>query len=206
MTKRADQSNSRFNPQCTSKIQEHRRRSRSKRREPRYKAERRVDYKRQRWRGKRRSSRLSRPKPFLPPIAHPFIHPSTSQQPTNLIMRIQPLRLIARLPVQRPFLAPSLFPSAIRMSSSSASSASTSTFISAGEDVPTVQRAVESLIANGWGLDDEKMGIKKTYYFKGYFKAVVSFSLSSTGRQVNNGRPIETNDNGSSEFPEHDCG
>lgn len=66
-------------------------------------------------------------------------------------------------------------------SSSSTAAASASTLISAGEDVPTVQRAVEALIANGWGLDDEKMGIKKTYYFKGYFKAVVSFRVRSMG-------------------------
>lgn len=86
----------------------------------------------------------------------------------TITMRTQALRLVPRLPVQRP-----LTPSLIRMSSRSTSTMEPQ--FSAGEDLPTVQRGVESLITNGWGYDDEKMGIKKRYYFKGYFKAVVSF-------------------------------
>ncbi|RJE17864.1 hypothetical protein PHISCL_09798 [Aspergillus sclerotialis] len=52
---------------------------------------------------------------------------------------------------------------------------------SAGEDVSTVQRALESLITKGWGLDEEKMGVKKTFYFKSYFKTVVSYLSSFVG-------------------------
>lgn len=45
-----------------------------------------------------------------------------------------------------------------------------------GEDEPVVQRGVESLMGQGWGLDEEGMGMKKTYYFKSYFKAIVSLA------------------------------
>lgn len=55
------------------------------------------------------------------------------------------------------------------------STSATEPRLSAGEDVPTIQRAVESLMTKGWGLDEEKMGVKKTFYFKSYFKAVVSY-------------------------------
>jgi hypothetical protein len=48
---------------------------------------------------------------------------------------------------------------------------------SAGEDEATVQRGVESLTGVGWGLDSERMGVQKTYYFRSYFKAIVSLSF-----------------------------
>ncbi|RMJ20814.1 pterin-4-alpha-carbinolamine dehydratase [Aspergillus sp. HF37] len=43
---------------------------------------------------------------------------------------------------------------------------------SAGEDEATVQRGVEALTGAGWGLDSERMGVQKTYYFRSYFKAI----------------------------------
>lgn len=50
---------------------------------------------------------------------------------------------------------------------------------SAGEDEATVQRGVEALTGAGWGLDSERMGVQKTYYFRSYFKAIVSLFVFS---------------------------
>lgn len=66
---------------------------------------------------------------------------------------------------------------------------------SAGEDEATVQRGVEALTGAGWGLDSERMGVQKTYYFRSYFKAIVSLSfyLKATGLTK-------------AELRQHDCG
>lgn len=34
---------------------------------------------------------------------------------------------------------------------------------------------LNELQGQGWGLDEERIGIKKTFYFRSYFKAVVGF-------------------------------
>lgn len=44
-----------------------------------------------------------------------------------------------------------------------------------GEDLGQLESDVKSLVEDqGWVVDEEGIGLKKTYYFKGYFKAVVS--------------------------------
>lgn len=78
-----------------------------------------------------------------------------------MIIRTQTLQLARRLST----------PSVIRMSSTFPSDLKPR--FSPGEDVSQVERGVESLMIKGWGLDEERMGVKKTYYFKSYFKAVV---------------------------------
>lgn len=40
-----------------------------------------------------------------------------------------------------------------------------------------LQPELNSLLEQGWALDEDGMGVKKTYYFKTYFKAVVCSSL-----------------------------
>lgn len=55
--------------------------------------------------------------------------------------------------------------------------------ISQGEDAEQVQGGLERLLENGWVLDGERMGIKKTFYFRSYFKAVVGFVLTVVLRE-----------------------
>lgn len=42
-----------------------------------------------------------------------------------------------------------------------------------GEDVRQLSSEVKALVDNGWRIDEEGVGVKKAFYFKGYFKAVV---------------------------------
>lgn len=42
-----------------------------------------------------------------------------------------------------------------------------------GEDTEHVTAGLNSLRQRGWQLDNEGIGITKTFYFKTYFKAVV---------------------------------
>lgn len=63
---------------------------------------------------------------------------------------------------------------------------------SAGEDEATVQRGVEALTGAGWGLDSERMGVQKTYYFRSYFKAIVRLSFLSESDCANQGRASST--------------
>lgn len=42
-----------------------------------------------------------------------------------------------------------------------------------GEDTEQVTAGLNSLRQRGWQLDNEGIGITKTFYFKTYFKAVV---------------------------------
>lgn len=44
-----------------------------------------------------------------------------------------------------------------------------------GEDATQLESDVKSLVENGWMVDEEGVGVKKTFYFRGYFKAVVCF-------------------------------
>lgn len=44
-----------------------------------------------------------------------------------------------------------------------------------GIDAEQVRPLVDALLEKGWKLDDDGMGVLKTYYFKTYFKAVVCF-------------------------------
>ncbi|KAE8328166.1 transcriptional coactivator/pterin dehydratase [Aspergillus sergii] len=41
-----------------------------------------------------------------------------------------------------------------------------------GMDKDQLQPELNSLLEQGWALDEDGMGVKKTYYFKTYFKAV----------------------------------
>lgn len=42
-----------------------------------------------------------------------------------------------------------------------------------GADTSDTRAGLDAIIQRGWALDEEGMGIKKTFYFKSYFKAVV---------------------------------
>jgi hypothetical protein len=46
-----------------------------------------------------------------------------------------------------------------------------------GIDPERLRPSLNALQSNGWTLDEDKIGIKKTFYFKSYFKAVVCFSI-----------------------------
>lgn len=65
---------------------------------------------------------------------------------------------------------------AIRMASSSSGPPAPIRF-SEGEDTEEVTAGVNALRQQGWQLNEDGMGLTKTYYFKSYFKAVVSFFL-----------------------------
>lgn len=67
---------------------------------------------------------------------------------------------------------------------------------SAGEDEATVQRGVESLTGAGWGLDSERMGVQKTYYFRSYFKAIVSLSFFLSDSDWANQAELRQHDRG----------
>ncbi|KAE8376423.1 transcriptional coactivator/pterin dehydratase [Aspergillus bertholletiae] len=41
-----------------------------------------------------------------------------------------------------------------------------------GMDKSQLQPELDSLVEQGWALDEDGLGVKKTYYFKTYFKAV----------------------------------
>ena len=45
--------------------------------------------------------------------------------------------------------------------------------ISEGQDETNLIAEAKALAENGWALDNEEMGVKKTYYFKTYTKALV---------------------------------
>jgi hypothetical protein len=53
--------------------------------------------------------------------------------------------------------------------------------ISPGENAEEVRGGLEALRKQGWVLDGEGMGIQKTFYFRTYFKAVVSFAVLLEG-------------------------
>lgn len=45
--------------------------------------------------------------------------------------------------------------------------------LSEGQEESRVIAEAKALLENGWILDDEEVGVKKTYYFKTYIKALV---------------------------------
>lgn len=45
--------------------------------------------------------------------------------------------------------------------------------ITEGQDESKVMAEAKALLDSGWTLDEEEMGVKKTYYFKTYTKALV---------------------------------
>ena len=45
--------------------------------------------------------------------------------------------------------------------------------VSEGQDTRKVIAETNVLLGKGWALDDEEMGIKRTFYFKTYTKALV---------------------------------
>ena len=49
--------------------------------------------------------------------------------------------------------------------------------ISQGNDDNRVMAEAKALIENGWILDDEAMGVKKTFHFKTYTKSLVREGL-----------------------------
>lgn len=44
---------------------------------------------------------------------------------------------------------------------------------SAGVDKDQLTGKVEALLRNNWTLDEDRMGLQKTYYFKTYTKCMV---------------------------------
>jgi 4a-hydroxytetrahydrobiopterin dehydratase len=44
-----------------------------------------------------------------------------------------------------------------------------------GINLEQLRPLLNELQDQGWSLDEEKIGIKKTFYFRSYFKAVVGF-------------------------------
>ncbi len=46
--------------------------------------------------------------------------------------------------------------------------------LSEGQDEQTLIAEANALAEKGWDLDDQKMGVQKTYHFKTYTKALVS--------------------------------
>jgi 4a-hydroxytetrahydrobiopterin dehydratase len=47
--------------------------------------------------------------------------------------------------------------------------------ISEGEDQEEVKAELKGLINDGWELDEEQRGVKKTYHFKTYTKVLVGY-------------------------------
>ena len=45
--------------------------------------------------------------------------------------------------------------------------------LSEGQDESKVMAEAKALLENGWTLDDEEVGVRKTYHFKTYTKALV---------------------------------
>lgn len=48
-----------------------------------------------------------------------------------------------------------------------------------GEDVQQLARDADALLQQGWVQDGDGMGVTKTFHFKSYFKAVVSYYFLS---------------------------
>ncbi|KAK9639353.1 hypothetical protein V6Z98_000576 [Aspergillus fumigatus] len=64
--------------------------------------------------------------------------------------------------------------------------------ISQGEDAEQVQGGLERLLENGWVLDGERMGIKKTFYFRSYFKAVSFLNVVASQSATKKHHPTMT--------------
>ena len=47
---------------------------------------------------------------------------------------------------------------------------------SEGTDPEQARQGLQALQEQGWALDEDGQGVKKTYYFRSYFKAVVRHS------------------------------
>ena len=50
--------------------------------------------------------------------------------------------------------------------------------LSEGQEESKVTAEVTALVESGWGLDEEQLGVRKTYHFKTYTKIMVSGSTS----------------------------
>lgn len=60
-----------------------------------------------------------------------------------------------------------------------------------GEDAAQLGPDMQTLLQQqDWALDADGMGVTKTFYFKSYFKAVVSTNTARSGYTCNNMRPI----------------
>ncbi|KNG88442.1 pterin-4-alpha-carbinolamine dehydratase [Aspergillus nomiae NRRL 13137] len=100
----------------------------------------------------RRSTRQHHHRPFLSPVA-------TSHQT---------LRSASPSLLRHP-ATPS---QAHRTFSHSATAMAAAPKFARGVDGTQLQPELDSLLGQGWTLDEDGMGVKKTYYFKTYFKAV----------------------------------
>ena len=54
--------------------------------------------------------------------------------------------------------------------------------LSEGQDESKVTAEVTALVESGWNLDEEQIGVRKTYHFKTYTKVMVSGSTSHYGQ------------------------
>ena len=68
-------------------------------------------------------------------------------------------------------------PPTLTTRSSSTQSSSPAPKFADGVDVATAREGVDALCEQGWVLDGDGAGLKKTFYFRSYFKAVVGFSF-----------------------------
>ncbi|OXV09906.1 hypothetical protein Egran_02331 [Elaphomyces granulatus] len=59
-----------------------------------------------------------------------------------------------------------------------------SAVFSAGEDEAKMKEELQSLQETGWILDEDCMGIKKTYYFKTYTKVLVTRLLWNVNIEI----------------------
>jgi 4a-hydroxytetrahydrobiopterin dehydratase len=64
--------------------------------------------------------------------------------------------------------------------------------ISLGEDAEQVQGGLEGLLEKGWVLDGEGMGIKKTFHFRSYFKAVSFVNVVASQSAIKKHHPTMT--------------
>lgn len=88
------------------------------------------------------------------------------------------MRLCARHVSKRPFTGlPKLQAPAFPLRQFPRMSSSAFQFAE-GEDAQQLTRDANALLQQGWAQDGDGMGVTKTFHFKSYFKAVVSYFFS----------------------------
>ncbi|KAI9934948.1 hypothetical protein MW887_000569 [Aspergillus wentii] len=74
----------------------------------------------------------------------------------------------------------------------SSSTSSVVQFSEGENDLPALQDAMDGLLEQGWEVDGEGRGLKKTYYFKSYFKAVSFVNVIASESAVKKHHPTMT--------------
>ncbi|KAJ5742524.1 uncharacterized protein N7511_011256 [Penicillium nucicola] len=70
--------------------------------------------------------------------------------------------------------------------------ASNTPLFAGGENSEQLTSDTEELRQQGWALDDERMGVSKTFHFKSYFKAVTFMSTIASESSVKKHHPTMT--------------